>query len=160
MQEAKTKPDLVVAVPSLAEALDVEDSFREALESSQQLAIKQFEASCKLLITEVETKKQDLEQYFTHMSEQLEISRQAFRAAQEEAFAAAEDLQTVQAELNAHRSQGQKALSDMKVCLTDLLHTVRGYTIKHMVCGSVLVGLQVALVVVAKSRIQRMQNSS
>ncbi len=28
-------------------------------------------------------------------SEQLEISRQAFRAAQEEAFAAAEDLQTV-----------------------------------------------------------------
>jgi len=37
---------------------------------------------------------------------------------------------------------------------------VRGYTIKHMVCGGAMVGLQVALVVIAKSHIHRMKNSS
>lgn len=151
--------EVAIAAPSLSDALNLEEKFREALDSSHKLAVEDFKASCQIMISEVETKKQDLEKYFTSMSAQLEQSRQAFRTAQEEAFAAAEELQSVQAELNAHRSQGQKALSDMKVCLIDLLQTVRGYTVRHVLCGSGLVAAQVALVLVARSQVQRMKNS-
>lgn len=146
-----------VAAPSLTEALDLEDNFREALLSSHNLAVDDFKSSCQVIISEVETKKVDLEKYFTHMSAELERSRQAFRTAQEEAFAAAEELQAVQTELNLHRSQGQQALSDMKVCLNDLLQSVRSATVKHLICGSGLVVVQLALVVIAKHQIQRMK---
>lgn len=144
-----------VAESSLQESLELHDNFQEALESSQRLALEEFAVRCEELLAKLDAKREEFDKHCADRSNQLGLMENAFEIARQEALQAAEQLQSVQAEMDAHRAQGQAQLQDIRASLKDLLSAVKGATTKHLVLGTTLVVLHLGIIAVAAKKSER-----